>query len=50
VTVMVWDSDEHFDAAMALVAQARAKDPDRRHPSPFSAGRFSVYGSVDSEP
>jgi len=46
LTLMVWDAQERFDAAMARVQQYRAKDPDRRRPAPSSVARFEVYGSV----
>jgi hypothetical protein len=46
VTVMVWKTQEQFDAAMARIQEARAKDPDRRRPAPSSVARFEVYGSV----
>ena len=46
MTVMIWESQEGYDAAMALVAQARAKDPGRHRPAPSSVARFEIYGSV----
>jgi hypothetical protein len=46
LTVLVCDTQEHFDAGMARVQEARAKDPGRHRPAPSSVARFEVYGSV----
>lgn len=46
MTVMVWESQEQFDAGMARIQEARAKNPDRHRPAPSTVARFEVYGSV----
>ena len=46
LTVLVCDTQEHFDAGMARIQEARAKDPGRHRPAPSSVARFEVYGSV----
>jgi len=46
LTVLVCDTQEQFDAGMARVQEARAKDPDRHRTAPSSVARFEVYGSV----
>jgi len=46
MTLMVWDTQEQYDAAMARIQQERAKNPGRHRPAPSSVARFEVYGSV----
>jgi hypothetical protein len=46
VTVLVCDTEEHYQAGMARVQAERAKNPDRRRPAPTSVGRYEVYGSA----
>jgi heme-degrading monooxygenase HmoA len=46
ITVMVWESEEEFQAGMAGVQEARAQDPDRNRPAPTSVERFEIYGAV----
>lgn len=46
LSVMVWDSEEQYDACMAPVQVERAKNPDRHRPAPTSVQRFEVYGSI----
>lgn len=47
LTVMVWDTQEQYDAGMARIQEARARDPGRRRPAPSAVARFEVYGSVN---
>jgi hypothetical protein len=46
ITVMVWDSEDQYEAGMARIQEARSKNPDRHRPAPTSVGRFEVYGSL----
>ncbi len=46
LSVLVCDTQEHYDAGIARIQAARAKAPDRRRPAPSSVARFEIYGSV----
>lgn len=46
LSVMVWESQEGYDAAMAEIAAVRARDPERHRPAPSSFSRWEVYGRI----
>jgi hypothetical protein len=46
MTLMVWNSEDEYQAGMARVQQARLADPDRHRPGPSEVTRYEVYASI----
>jgi len=46
VSVVVCESEEPWQAALALIQEAQAKDPDRHRLAPSSVQRFEIYATA----
>jgi heme-degrading monooxygenase HmoA len=48
ITVMVWDTEEHYQAGMAEVQARRTAAPERLRPPPTTVERLEIYASLDN--
>jgi heme-degrading monooxygenase HmoA len=49
LSIMVWDSDEAYQAGMKAVAERRAQGPERPRPAPVAVEQFEVYARVQPD-
>jgi hypothetical protein len=46
LSIMVWDSDEAYQAGLKALAEWRAQGPDHPRPTPTSVEQFELYARV----